>query len=90
MSGVISTRNGVPPETQASDPPGGVPRMPDPETAPHPAPSEGGRPAPQPQDTPPVNQPPPVPPRREAAQVSVTRTTTVQASRPQPPQQRHK
>lgn len=64
MDGVISTRNGVPPEPQASDPPGGVPRTPDPDTRPHPAPTEG---KPQPHDGGELpNEPPPVPPRREA------------------------
>lgn len=65
MDPVVSTRNGVPPEGWASDPPGGVPRTLDPDTAPHPAPTEGG-PAPLPAEDLP-NEPPQVPPHREAA-----------------------
>lgn len=61
--GVISTRNGVPPES--SDPPGGVPKTPDPDTHPHPAPDEG-QPQPAPAEDQPENEPPPTPPRREA------------------------
>lgn len=64
--GVISTRNGVPPENWLdSDPPGGVPRTPDPDTHPHPAPGEGG-PQPGQQSDLPMNEPPQVPPSREA------------------------
>lgn len=59
--GVISTRNGVPPT--ASDPPGGIPRQPDPDVQPHavPTPAE-----PEPQADLPVDEPPMMPPRREA------------------------
>lgn len=59
--GVISTRNGVPPES--SDPPGGVPKVPDSDPRPHPAPTES---EPAPAVDLPDNEPPPVPPRREA------------------------
>lgn len=65
----ISTRNGVPPV--ASDPPGGIPRHPDPDTHPHPAPSEGG-PKPATTDLP-LNEPPLLPPRREAGRVGEPR-----------------
>lgn len=57
----ISTRNGVPPA--ASDPPGGIPRTPDPDPAPHAVPTPA-----EPELLPdlPVNEPPLLPPRREA------------------------
>lgn len=67
--GVISTRNGVPPDAseatpaRASDPPGGTPRHPDPDPRPHPAP---GEPQPQPEQDLPADEPPHTPPRREA------------------------
>lgn len=66
--GVIATRNGVPPDAseatpvRVSDPPGGVPRHPDPDTHPHPVP-----PPAEPrtgEDLP--DEPPHTPPRREA------------------------
>lgn len=67
MDPVISTRNGVPPEGWASDPPGGVPRTPDPDVAPHevPTPAE-----PEPGPDLPENEPPQSPPHREAAKRS--------------------
>lgn len=67
----ISTRNGVPPpDWVASDPPGGVPSIPDPMQQPHPAPDEG-MPVPEPAvqvELP--NEPPLQPPHREAAKRS--------------------
>lgn len=59
--GVIGTRNGVPPA--ASDPPGGIPRTPDPDVQPHAVPTPA-----EPELLPdlPVNEPPMMPPRREA------------------------
>lgn len=61
MGEVISTRNGVPPV--ASDPPGGVPRQPDPDVQPHQDPTPA-----EPQQDPdlPENEPPMMPPTREA------------------------
>lgn len=61
MGEVISTRNGVPP-VESSDPPGGVPRQPDPDVEPHQTPTPAD-PEPGP-DVP--NEPPAVPPSREA------------------------
>lgn len=57
----ISTRNGVPPVL--SDPPGGVPRQPDPDVQPHAVPTPA-----EPELLPdlPVNEPPKIPPTREA------------------------
>lgn len=87
---VISIRNGVPPDAAppqyASDPPGGIPKTPDPDTRPHPTPTEG-HPRPTPATDLPENEPPPVPPKREAAPAStvhVTRTTHTQVSRAAP------
>lgn len=63
MGEVISTRNGVPPQgnVTASDPPGGLPRKPDTDREPHQVP------VPDVQDPDlPENEPPQVPPTREA------------------------
>lgn len=64
MGEVISTRNGVPP-VESSDPPGGVPRQPDPDVRPHqtPTPADPEPGADLPEDAPP---PTTLPPSREA------------------------